>query len=73
MVVYLIYNTVNGKIYIGKTEKSLAVRWSGHCVAAFTMNSPYYIHRAIRKYGKEAFLITRLSDAPSWEDRGIRG
>lgn len=69
MIVYAIYNLVNGKIYIGKTEKAdLNYRWKQHCVSAFTTNSQYYIHRALRKYGKGAFIVVRISDAPCRED-----
>jgi group I intron endonuclease len=69
MIIYILYNIVNDKFYIGKTEKSdLVHRRKQHYVSAFTMNSQHYIHRAMRKYGKEAFLMVRISNATSREE-----
>lgn len=52
--VYLITNTVNGKVYVGKTTYSLLRRWQLHATAS-RQGSLQVIHRAIRKYGAEAF------------------
>lgn len=60
--VYLITNLVNGKYYVGKTEKTAQQRWADHCARA-AGGSAYKFHRAIRKYGKEAFEIQILVEA----------
>jgi group I intron endonuclease len=54
-IIYLLTNTVNGKTYVGVTTKGLDVRWAQHYNAA-NRNSSVYLHRAIRKYGKDAFI-----------------
>lgn len=53
-IIYLITNTVNGKQYIGKTVQSLNERWGAHCRAA-NKGVSTYLHRAIQKYGRDAF------------------
>lgn len=63
MIIYIIYNRINHKVYVGKTEKTLEERWKAHLATAFNCKSQYAIHRALRKYGVDAFTITRLSDA----------
>ena len=58
--VYLITNLVNNKKYVGKTEKSLSVRWHGHVKDAKS-GSHNTLHKAIRKYGADKFAITELA------------
>ena len=58
--IYKIICKPTNKVYIGKTEISVEYRWNQHLKAAFKENNDEYnfpIHRAIRKYGEEAFLI----------------
>lgn len=62
MIVYLIYNRVNGKCYVGQTVKTLEERWYNHCKSA-RRKSRLPIHAAIRKYGPEAFMVGWLSHA----------
>lgn len=66
--VYLIICKINKKKYIGATRKSAAERFLKHCKPGndnFYLNS--YIHRAIRKYGKEQFLVRTLFESNSWK------
>lgn len=66
MIVYLIRNRVNGKVYVGKTERSLSRRWQNHVWTARqkkSLNWPLY--NAIRKYGAEAFTIEPIGEASS--------
>ena len=49
-IIYKITNTINGKIYIGKTTRALDVRFNEH------VKADSYIGNAIRKYGEENFL-----------------
>jgi group I intron endonuclease len=67
-LIYLITNTVNGKVYVGQTNRSLKKRWQAHCKAA-QAGEPWALARAIRKYGKEAFTIAVL-EAAAVEDLG---
>lgn len=55
MIIYKATNLVNGKIYIGKTLRSLITRKNRHISSANT-GSNIYFHRAIRKYGAGNFV-----------------
>lgn len=57
-VVYLITNLVNGKYYVGQTIQSLKQRFRVHANHPST-----YIAKAIRKYGRDNFLIETLCQA----------
>lgn len=57
--VYQARNTVNGKLYVGKTIGNLQDRRSSHEDAA-RKGSQQYFHRALRKYGFDAFEWTEL-------------
>lgn len=64
--IYKITNKINGKSYIGQST-NIAKRWSHHLAVA--QNDKYsqqqwYIHRAIRKYGKENFIFEVLEECP---------
>ena len=54
--VYKVTNKQNGKIYIGITNQGVATRWYKH-ISDARSNSPFPLHNAIRKYGKENFQI----------------
>lgn len=68
MFAYMITNSVNGKVYIGITTKSVASRWKAHQSNAFVKNVNYYLYRAMRKYGLEAFSIETLCELNSVEE-----
>lgn len=53
-IIYIATNKVNGKQYIGKFTRSLNQRRQMHEKAA-RQGSPLYFHRAINKYGPDAF------------------
>ncbi|MBR1419537.1 MAG: GIY-YIG nuclease family protein [Selenomonadaceae bacterium] len=52
MIIYVIINTINGKIYIGQTTRSLSERISEHI-----SNKKTLIGRAIQKYGWTNFSV----------------
>jgi len=58
--IYKITNQVNGKFYVGRTIKSLQHRFRNHCYEALERNSTIYFNKAIRKYGKENFIIEQI-------------
>lgn len=66
IIVYLITNRVNGKRYVGITTKSLQKRWQLHINSA-NAGSYYWIHKAIRKYGADAFEVEELGVASDWK------
>jgi len=59
--IYLVRNTLTGKIYIGKTGQSVALRWNRHWKDSRQQDT--YFYRALRKYGKAAFSVTEIDSA----------
>ncbi len=64
--VYLITNLVNGKVYVGKTNKP-SVRWRSHKKIALGGKEKYpqefsSIHGAIKKYGHSNFKFDILEE-----------
>lgn len=59
MIIYQITNEVNGKIYIGKTTKTIEERFQRHLYTT-KYGSETYLHRAIRKYGADSFSLKTL-------------
>lgn len=57
---YLIYNTVNGKLYVGIT-KNPQKRWARHKSDAKT-NRKQAVHCAINKYGSDKFIFRVIED-----------
>lgn len=62
MYIYLVTNTVNGKLYVGQTVKTPKARWAEH-VRDSRRGCPFLFHRAIRKYGASAFEIQEVATA----------
>ena len=64
--IYKITNTLNGKIYIGQTVKSVQKRFTQHKNNA---NKPYFsqivLYKAINKYGFENFQCETLEEVPN--------
>lgn len=55
--IYSITNSVNGKVYIGKS-RNIAKRWAKHkCNAKNNDESCPKLYRAMRKYGEENFIF----------------
>jgi group I intron endonuclease len=61
MIIYQIKNTVNSKIYIGKTTKTPEERLKKHFYNA-KYGSVTYLYRAIRKYGESNFSISIIEE-----------
>lgn len=60
--IYKITNKINQKPYVGKTVDTITSRWNEHIYEAFTHNSSFLIHNAMRKYGIENFIIEELEE-----------
>jgi group I intron endonuclease len=52
--IYLATNTINGKAYVGKSQKTMEYRQKCHHQEARS-GSDFLFHRALRKYGVKAF------------------
>jgi len=65
MIVYIISNLINDKVYIGQHQGTeLVRRWKQHIKAA-QAGSGLVFHRAIRKYGIDSFSVAQLSTVSS--------
>lgn len=62
--IYKITNTVNGKVYIGKTTASVEDRWRWHKCAYSCKNRSYKsaLYDAMKKYGKDKFVIEAIEE-----------
>ena len=65
--IYKITNIKTGKVYIGKTTRSLNDRLQGHINSA-DRGDNLKLSRAIRKYGKENFIIEPIDFAETRDE-----
>lgn len=70
MFIYKVTNKMNGKVYIGKTVRSVDDRWAQHVSFAKIGGGCPYLGAAIRKYGSEAFEIEQLAQATNENELG---
>lgn len=61
MIIYKIFNLINGKIYIGQTSKDVSLRIAEH------IYGKYLLGKALRKYGIESFSISVIDSAETQE------
>lgn len=71
MHVYLITNKINNKKYIGYTKNSVEERFKNHVYDA-NSGSDRRLQRAIRKYGKESFIIETLETVNSIDELKLK-
>lgn len=68
--IYQITNKLNGKIYIGKTERSVQERWKEHCRDYLKERCEIRpLYRAMKKYGVENFFIEVIEETDNPEER----
>ena len=67
MLVYLIQNKINRKVYIGQTTKSLHHRRE-HIASAKSRRSKRYLQNAIVKHGAENFEVQHLANASTKDE-----
>lgn len=63
-LIYLVTNTVTGKVYVGQTTRTLADRWKSHRASGRKSR----LGTSIRAHGKEAFRVEQLDTAESLEE-----
>lgn len=68
--VYLIANLINGKFYIGRTTKSIDIRWKEHVRnhKIKKKNVRCYLYESMRKYGIENFQIFLMFEVGSYRE-----
>jgi len=59
--IYKITNKINNKVYIGKTEGDIALRWQQH-IYNMSNGIEYHLYNAMRKYGLENFSFEILEN-----------
>lgn len=70
--IYQITNLINGKIYIGKTERSIQERWGEHKRDSQKEENKHRpLYRAFNKYGIENFSIEIIEETLIPEEREI--
>lgn len=67
--IYKVTNKINAKVYIGQTSRTIEERWREHITDAYGRDkeSRFAFHRAILKYGKDAFLVEEIEECDSSE------
>lgn len=66
--IYLITNTINFKHYVGQTCNWTDKRWKEHLSDSKRKHLKFPLHKAINKYGPDAFTIEVLCIAKSQEE-----
>lgn len=67
--IYVFYNKINGKIYVGKTISKFNLRWNEHKYNAFTKLTKNYFYNSIRKYGWDEFNRYIIYHTEELEDK----
>lgn len=71
-IVYKSTCSVNGKVYIGVTSKTLKKRRQQHFQLSRTKNPNYLFHKAIRKYGTKNFMFEVIDTFNSVDERNVK-
>ena len=70
--IYKITNDINGKIYIGKTEQTIEIRFKEHCKdSKRETEEKRPLYQAMNKYGVEHFHIELVEETDNPEEREI--
>lgn len=65
--IYMVTCLKSGKRYIGITSQTVEKRWARHCAHA-NKGDGFYLHRAIRKHGRENFKVEQIGAADSRDE-----
>lgn len=68
MCIYKITNIQNNKVYIGQTIRPIEQRFHRHINDALNNILDTHFARAIRKYGKENFIIEQIDQAQTQDE-----
>ena len=72
MIIYKITNTINNKVYIGVTTKTLENRWANHMNRLNRYQKygvdGYHLYLAMDKYGVDSFKIEEIDRADTLEE-----
>lgn len=62
--IYCITNLINHRQYVGKTERTIELRWKEHIKEAFSRENNKHLYCSMRKYGIQNFKIEQLEECP---------
>ena len=68
MWIYKITNIQNNKVYIGQTIRPIEQRFHRHLSDALNNILDTHFARAIRKYGKDSFIIEEIDNAQTQDE-----
>lgn len=68
MYIYKITNVQNNKVYIGQTIRPIKERFHRHINDALNNVLDTHFARAIRKYGKDSFIIEQIDTASTQDE-----
>lgn len=68
MWVYKVTNKGNGKVYIGQSIRPIDQRWNKHVNDAINNVLDTHFARAIRKYGKDSFVVEVIDSADTQKE-----
>lgn len=60
--IYKITNTINNKIYVGQTTRTIEIRWKEHKKNIEALKHRLPLYKALDKYGVENFVVELLED-----------
>ena len=66
--IYKITNTVNNKIYIGKTEETIERRFYEHKLNVKTGHKRSRLYSAMKHYGFDKFIVEELDHSDSSDE-----
>lgn len=68
--IYKIVNNINSKVYIGKTERQIQLRFQEHCICSVKKQyEKRPLYSAMKKYGIEHFHIELIEETDNPEER----
>lgn len=67
MIIYKITNTINSKIYIGQTKRTIEQRMANHR-SKVNAGSNTKLHNAMRKYGIDNFIVEVIDSATNKDE-----
>jgi group I intron endonuclease len=75
--IYLIFNSVNGKLYVGQTIRGIEKRWKNHLFVARGGKDKYpsqfsALHAAVKKYGETHFIIKEVDTTTNRQELDVK-
>ena len=64
--IYIIYNIINEKVYIGQTRRDVETRWKQHLLSSKNINdNNTELYKAMNKYGSDKFNVRLIKEYSS--------